>query len=64
MDRYCAICEKKVQTAFILVEHGNRYSHGACGHNTLMVDEKVDATTLIMNIKDTHNSEYGKHGRK
>jgi len=64
MQRYCAICEKKVETMYILIEHGTKYAVGACGHNTRIEEKKVDSPTFIMNMSGTHNAEYGKYGRK
>ena len=64
MQRYCNICEKEVETAWIIIEHGNKYAHGVCGHNTLIKEEKVDSPTFVMKCGGFHNSDYGKHGRK
>ena len=65
IDRYCDICEKEVETAWIIIEHGNRYAHGVCGHNTLIKETpKGECPTFVMNMAGTHNNEYGKYGRK
>jgi len=60
MIRYCNICEKEVITSYILVEHGIKYSVGACGHKTRIVEQRVQSPTFIMKGSGWHNSDYGK----
>ena len=58
MNRYCTICEKEVSTSYILVEHGIRYSVGACGHKTRIEEVKVQSPTFIMKGSGWHDSDY------
>ena len=53
MERYCSICEKMVETKYLL-NYGNRKMFkGVCGHTSPVVDvEKKSTPGIIINCSD------------
>ena len=55
---YCKICEKIVETSYLINEKGQEMAKGICGHLTRIEKQQTKLPTLIFKGSGFHTNDY------